>query len=135
VSEITININGRGYDIACDVGQEGRVLDLATYVDQRIKEISRSGAAYNDSHLMVLAALLLANEALEARENAGLGSPLKMDAPEETDAGADVADDAAIAELEETLERLEAEKQQVLAVIEQLTARVEGLTAKVEAFG
>lgn len=131
MSEITININGRGYDIACDVGQEGRVLDLATYVDQRIKEISRSGAAYNDSHLMVLAALLLANEALEARESAGLGSPLKMDAPVETDA----ADEDAIAELEETLERLEAEKQQVLAVIEQLTARVEGLTAKVEAFG
>lgn len=134
MSEITININGRGYDIACDVGQEGRVLDLATYVDQRIKEISRSGAAYNDSHLMVLAALLLANEALEARENAGLGSPLKMDAPVEAAAGHE-ADDAAIAELEETLERLEAEKQQVLAVIEQLTARVEGLTAKVEAFG
>lgn len=134
MSEITININGRGYDIACDVGQEGRVLDLATYVDQRIKEISRSGAAYNDSHLMVLAALLLANEALEARENAGLGSPLKMDTPAETDSD-DSADDAAIAELEETLERLEAEKQQVLAVIEQLTARVEGLTAKVEAFG
>lgn len=134
MSEITININGRGYDIACDVGQEGRVLDLATYVDQRIKEISRSGAAYNDSHLVVLAALLLANEAMEARENAGLGSPLKMDVPVETD-GESRADDAAIAELEGTLERLEAEKQQVLAVIEQLTARVEGLTAKVEAFG
>ncbi|TNE31863.1 MAG: cell division protein ZapA [Alphaproteobacteria bacterium] len=134
MSEITININGRGYDIACDVGQEGRVLDLATYVDQRIKEISRSGAAYNDSHLMVLAALLLANEALEARENAGLGSPLKMETPVAA-AEDDGADDAAIAELEETLERLEAEKQQVLAVIEQLTARVEGLTAKVEAFG
>lgn len=134
MSEITININGRGYDIACDVGQEGRVLDLATYVDQRIKEISRSGAAYNDSHLMVLAALLLANEALEARENAGLGSPLKMDTAVDSAAGHE-ADDAAIAELEETLERLEAEKQQVLAVIEQLTARVEGLTAKVEAFG
>lgn len=68
MAEVTIYINGRSYDIACDDGQEGRIVDLTAYIDQKLQEISRSGASYNDSHLVVLTALILADELFDLRE-------------------------------------------------------------------
>ncbi|MEZ0225340.1 MAG: cell division protein ZapA [Alphaproteobacteria bacterium] len=70
MAEVNISLNGRGYEIACDPGQEGRVVDLASYIDQRLQGIARSGGAYNDAHLLVLTALVLADELYEAREEA-----------------------------------------------------------------
>lgn len=128
MSEITISINGRNYDITCDKGQEGRVLDLATYVDQRVREISQSGAAYNDSHLLVLATLFLSNELLEAREGVNPDARLTVEQPDQTEL------EKQYAEAQDALARLEAEKEEVMSVVAQLTERVEGLTEKVEAF-
>jgi|AntRauTorckE6833_2_1112554.scaffolds.fasta_scaffold32725_1 cell division protein ZapA len=68
MAEVTITINGRHYDIACDSGQEGRIIDLAGYLDERIGHISQTGAAYNDSHLQILTLLVVADELFEARE-------------------------------------------------------------------
>jgi len=68
MAEVTIVIKGRQYDIACDDGQEDRVLRLASYIDSKIKMIARSGSAYNEPHLMVLTSLVLADELFEAKE-------------------------------------------------------------------
>jgi cell division protein ZapA len=68
MAEINLTINGRNYGIACDDGQEKRVKELGYYVDQRMKEISRAGAANNDAHLLVLTALMLADEIYDQRE-------------------------------------------------------------------
>jgi cell division protein ZapA len=68
MAEVNIALNGRSYEIACDPGQEGRVVDLAAYIDQRLQGIARSGGAYNDAHLLVLTALVLADELYESRE-------------------------------------------------------------------
>lgn len=68
MAEVNLNINGRNYGIACDSGQEKRVKDLGYYIDQRIKEISRAGAASNDSHLLILTALMLADEIFDLRD-------------------------------------------------------------------
>lgn len=62
MAEISITINGRNYGIACDDGQEKRVQELARYVDLRLREIARAGAASNESHLLVLTAIILADE-------------------------------------------------------------------------
>jgi cell division protein ZapA len=69
MAEVSISLNGRTYEIACDAGQEGRVVDLAAYIDQRLQGIARSGGAYNDAHLLVLTALVLADELYDARED------------------------------------------------------------------
>ncbi len=71
MADVNITINGRIYEIGCDQGQEGRVVDLASYVDQKLQSIARSGAAYNDAHLLVLTALVLADEVFEARAAEG----------------------------------------------------------------
>lgn len=62
MAEISITINGRNYGIACDDGQEKRVQELARYVDFRLREIARAGAASNESHLLVLTTIILADE-------------------------------------------------------------------------
>lgn len=68
MAEVTIAIKGRQYDISCDDGQELRVSDLAKYIDKKVITINKSGAAKNESHLMVLAALVLADELFETKE-------------------------------------------------------------------
>ena len=70
MAEVTLNINGRNYGITCDDGQEQRVIDLGAYVDQRMREIAGAGAATNDSHLLVLTALMLSDEVFDLRDGA-----------------------------------------------------------------
>jgi cell division protein ZapA len=114
MAEVTISLNGRPYEIACDAGQEGRVVDLAAYIDQRLQQIARSGAAYNDAHLMVLTALVLADELFEAKESP-LVRQAKINAP--------VAAPAAGREEEQALVRL----------LDQLTRRIEGIAQRLQA--
>lgn len=71
MAEVNLTINGRNYGIACDDGQEKRLRELGYYVDQRLKEISKAGAANNETHLMVLASLMLADEIFDLRDNIG----------------------------------------------------------------
>lgn len=69
MSEITLKINNRGYSLSCDQGQEQRLADLGAYVDSRLKDIAASGAATNESHLLVLTALVLADELFDLRKD------------------------------------------------------------------
>ncbi len=70
MSEVNVSINGRQYGIACDEGQEQRVMDLANFVDDRLKAIKAAGAGTNDSHLLVLTSIIMADELFDARDAA-----------------------------------------------------------------
>lgn len=119
MADVNISINGRIYEIGCDNGQEGRIVDLAAYVDQRLQAIARSGAAYNDAHLMVLTTLVLADEIFEARKQAESAQPA-----EAGKAGKKAAAQAVLG----------AEDEKALAkVIEQIAKRIDGIAAKVQA--
>jgi cell division protein ZapA len=118
VAEVTIYINGRSYDISCDNGQEGRIVDLAAYIDQRLQQISRGGAAYNDAHLNVLTSLVLADELFETREQLNA-------VPRTPRAAAQTAAAAAAPAVNKE------EEAAVMKVIEQLTKRIEGVASRV----
>ncbi len=75
MAEVTITMNGRNYGIACDDGQERRVTELARYVDQRLREIARAGAATNESHLLVLTTIILADEIADMKASGATASP------------------------------------------------------------
>lgn len=111
MADVTISINGRNYDISCDKGQESRVADLAAYVDQRLRQIASSGAAYNDAHLLVITSLVLADELYEARNAAPAAEGSK---PAETVVS-------------------EEEQQKILELFDNLTQRIENIASKVEA--
>ena len=115
MSEVHISINGRTYEIGCDPGQEGHIADLAAYVDQRFQQIARAGGAYNDAHLLVLTALVLADELYEARE-----APRRTGALQQQPAAQAPAVNAK-------------DEEQIVRVINQLTKRIEGIASKVQA--
>ena len=71
MAEVNIIINGRSFGISCEDGQEQRVLDLSHYVDSRLKDIAKAGAASSEAHLMVLTTLLLADEVFDLRNDVG----------------------------------------------------------------
>lgn len=71
MGEVNISISGRNYGISCQDGQEQRVHDLGAYVDQRLKSIASAGAATNESHLLVLTALMLSDEVFDLKDNVG----------------------------------------------------------------
>lgn len=137
MAEVNISINGRIHEISCDSGQEGRVVDLASYIDQRLQQISRSGAAYNDAHLLVLTALVLADELFETREQlqgaapAGASKNRKAEtAVEAADASTAEAVKAATAEAAKAA----AEEEKALALLlEKLVKRIDGIAARVQA--
>ncbi len=123
MAEVTIYINGRSYDISCDNGQEGRIVDLASYIDQRLQQISRAGAAYNDAHLMVLTTLVLADELFDAKEGHMEAPAPALRATRANATPAPVAAPQSSISQEEELA--------VLKVLEQITKRIEGVATRV----
>lgn len=111
MAEVNISLNGRVYEIACDAGQEGRIVDLAAYIDQRVQKIARSGGGYTDSHLLALVALVLADELFDARESVA-GAPAAAKAA----AQPSKEDEAALAKL-----------------LENLSKRIDGIAQRVQA--
>ncbi len=69
MAEVTVNIKGRNYGIACDDGQEERIQELGKYINERLNAIAAAGAAATESHLLVLTSLVLADEVHELLED------------------------------------------------------------------
>lgn len=68
MGEAAITIHGHAYEIACDDGQEERVRALGDFLDARVQDIARGGGASTETHLLVLAALILADENHDLRQ-------------------------------------------------------------------
>jgi cell division protein ZapA len=62
VAQVTIRINGYAYTVGCDDGQEAHLLQMAGSVEERINSIKAIGGQSGESRLLVLAALLMADE-------------------------------------------------------------------------
>ena len=68
---VNVMVNGRAYTIACDEGEEPHLRELAQMVDVKAREVLGSVGQVGDSRLILMAALLLADEnhAMTARLN------------------------------------------------------------------
>lgn len=62
MAHVSVTINGRSYQIACDDGQENHLRRLARYVDKRVGELAAAVGQVGDARLMVMASLLVADE-------------------------------------------------------------------------
>ena len=71
MAQVNITINARSFGISCEDGQEQRVTELSRYVDSRLKDIAKAGAASSEAHLLVLTTLLLADEVFDLRNDVG----------------------------------------------------------------
>jgi cell division protein ZapA len=68
MSEISVTVNGHPYKIACEDGQEPRIRRLAQYVDARVGEFVRRVGQVGEARLLLLAALVIADELADANE-------------------------------------------------------------------
>ncbi len=80
MAQMTIRINGYAYTVGCEDGQESHLLAMAEAVEKRIDSIKALGGQSGESRLLVLAALLMADELhdqaieLERLQAAGAGA-------------------------------------------------------------
>lgn len=89
MAQVTITINGRKHDIACDDGQEAHLLRLAEYMDKRMAEMAAAvGSQVSENKLLVMTGLLIADELsdafaeLEDLRKANVGVAALMEAEE-----------------------------------------------------
>jgi cell division protein ZapA len=66
MNHINVTINGRQYRMACEEGQEIRLLKLAESLEQRIVTLRGKFGEIGDARLTVMAALTVCDELLDA---------------------------------------------------------------------
>lgn len=62
MGQVSINIRGRQYQIACDDGQEAHLARLGRYLDQRAEQVAKSTGSVNDTLLLLMVSLMVADE-------------------------------------------------------------------------
>lgn len=68
MAQVTITINSREYAVACEDGQEVRIIQLARLLDEKAKMLNLSIGQVNESMVLVLVGLLLADELSELKK-------------------------------------------------------------------
>ena len=66
MSHINVTINGRQYRMACEEGQEVRLLKLAESLESRIQNLRGKFGEIGDARLTVMAALTACDELIDA---------------------------------------------------------------------
>lgn len=103
MSDVTVTINRRSYQIACDDGQEEHLRSLAHIVDKRVDELVTAMGQIGDQRLLVMASLLLADEVQDVRQNLQNA----QDTIDKTATG-DIAERQAATAIEEMAAKIEA---------------------------
>jgi len=68
MSHINVTINGRQYRMACEEGQELRLLKLAENLETRITNLRGKFGEIGDARLTVMAALTVCDELIDANQ-------------------------------------------------------------------
>lgn len=110
MAQVSVTINGRAYQIACDDGQEEHLRQLAGYIDRRVAELVAAMGQIGDMRLLVMVSLLIADELSEVTR--------QLDATRKT------SEDA-----RSTASKADA---QAASALENIAARIENIAARLE---
>jgi cell division protein ZapA len=94
MAKLSVTINGRDYEFSCEDGQEGHLGEMAEVVDRRVQEVASAVGQIGEPRLLVMTALLLADELSDAYAELERRPPGPADS------------EAALAKLAHRLERL-----------------------------
>ncbi len=103
---VNVMVNGRAYTIACDEGEEEHLKGLAAQVDAKAREVLGSVGQVGDARMMLMAALLIADEHHEMSGKLGTSSA-SDDEKKSLHLRAEAAESAAADVLESAAKRLE----------------------------
>jgi cell division protein ZapA len=70
MAQVSVTIDGRKYRLACNEGEEARLESLAGMVDGKIGEMRAAFGEIGDQRLVIMAALTIADNLGEARDQA-----------------------------------------------------------------
>lgn len=70
MSQVSVTIDGAKYRLACNEGEEAQLERLAALIDGKIGEMRASFGEIGDKRLVIMAALSVADNLSEAREEA-----------------------------------------------------------------
>ena len=68
MAQITVSVNGRSYQVACDDGQEERVRGLAKHLDEKVAAFAQKLGQMGEARLLLLAGIAVADELAEATD-------------------------------------------------------------------
>lgn len=68
MAQVTITINAREYAVACDDGQEARIIKLSRMLDDKAKQLTAGGGHINENMLLAMVGLLMADDLFEANK-------------------------------------------------------------------
>ncbi len=91
MAEVSVRVNGYVYSVGCEDGQEAHLQSMAGEVDARISSIKAVGAQSGESRLLLLAALLLADELSDMKLAKPPAGRAARGAPAAAPAGGDAA--------------------------------------------
>lgn len=111
MAQVTITINSREYAVACEDGQEVRIMQLSRLLDEKARMITGGSLQVNENMLLAMVGLLLADELTE----------LKKGVPQAV-AGGEAVDNSRLSGLDKEL----AEK------LQNLTEEINSVAKKIE---
>ena len=66
MTQVVIEINGRSYTMECPDGEEEHLRELASLLDNQVRDIKSSVGEVGDIRLLVMAGLIIADQLSEA---------------------------------------------------------------------
>lgn len=67
MAHVAINFNGRSYRFACSENEVQRLEDVSKYLTAKLEELARDHGNIGDERLMLMAAIMVADELFDAR--------------------------------------------------------------------
>jgi cell division protein ZapA len=80
MAQVTLRINGYAYTVGCQDGEEEHLLAMADEVERRIEGVKSTAGPSGESRMLVMAALLMADDLYELRKSIRNGQPPPADA-------------------------------------------------------
>lgn len=68
MGQVSITLNGRMYRLACEEGEETRLVELATHVKERVDQLTLEFGNVGDERLLLMTAILIADELWDTRK-------------------------------------------------------------------
>ncbi len=122
MGQVTVQINGRGYPISCEDGQEDHLSRLASYLNVRVEDLAKRVGQIGDAHLMVIASLMVADELSDAYDQ--IESLQQQDQSGGANDGTEAANAAAAAAADQ--------EARIASVLSAIADRVEHIASRLE---
>jgi len=79
MAEVSVRVNGRDYTVACGDGEERHLQQLAQYINERVGELVEQVGQVGEARLLLMAALLVADELAESRHDGDAAAAAEED--------------------------------------------------------